>query len=55
MCWKAWPFLFTKGNGKDQPGVENIQHGLKEKNLISRTDANFAVKTSIVTTITIIM
>lgn len=55
MCWKTWPFPFTKSNGKDQQHAEHIQHGLKEKNLIFRTDANLAVKINIVTTITIIM
>jgi len=37
---------------KDQQLAGHIQHGLKENNLIFRTDANLAVKTNIVTVIT---
>lgn len=43
---------FTKNNGKDQQCAKHIQHGLKEKHLILKTDANLAVN---ITTTIIIM
>lgn len=52
MCQKTWPFPSTKSNGKDQHFAEYMHHGLKEKNLIFKSDANLAVKKNIVATIT---
>lgn len=46
---------FTKSNGKDQQRAKHIQHGLKKKYLILKTDVDLAVKINIATTIIIMV